>query len=74
MARCPFDALGQPLRHGKLHGADQRKRLVPPFGFELKKKMIFKDDFHEIHNEPDQATEFEAIWQWLNSLPTLKAR
>ena len=39
-----------------------------------KKKMIFKDDFHEIHNEPDQATEFEAIWQWLNSLPALNAR
>ncbi|MBN1561214.1 lysophospholipase [candidate division KSB1 bacterium] len=30
-----------------------------------KKKMVFADNFHEVHNEADQHIEFEAIWEWL---------
>ncbi len=33
-----------------------------------KKFIVFKNDFHEVHNEADQLDEFEMIWQWIKEL------
>ncbi|MBN1464988.1 lysophospholipase [candidate division KSB1 bacterium] len=30
-----------------------------------KKKLVFADNFHEVHNEAEQFVEFAAIWDWL---------
>ena len=34
---------------------------------EDKKKMVFQNDYHEVHNEADQLDEFDAVWAWLKT-------
>lgn len=49
--------------------AEAAHRAFDKISSAQKKEIIFKGSYHEIHNDFDKLKEFDAIWEWLRSLP-----